>query len=421
MEFLISAIGYLELNEYLQTITGTLPSRNTLSETANRVSKRLYHFIKGHLPTAQEQRKFRRLIDYLSEARPEGFDHLSIQDPLLLDFWLKASPQPRSDGVDFRTFTTVFHLFVNLRKSLEQVESLRGLSSPRRIGSDREAGEVDPGELLHLVAGADEPTNPLSLLQTPPANRIKFLNKQEQTSSELLAETGTTAHALPLSLLRCEVFEPGRKRLTQALRDKVSLEKRRVLIENCAEGDYPARIEAYRKLDRHIEKVLLATLYVLLRNGNASAPALVLALRPELDLRPLAALLAPSRQPNLESLDGNAISREFMTMLTHPGALDNPLSELLMEMQTAFKKIARRGFKESEIEQPEIVEGFARAQLPLSQLRRQIERYLGTLHRLINSEADWTGQFQADHEIFSKQFHRLYGEAATATTSETTA
>jgi hypothetical protein len=417
MEFLMTTIGYPELNETLQPITGTLPTKKALSDTANKLAKQLYDFLKDHLPTAQEQRKFHRLIDFMAEAQPGGFDYLSIKDPLLLDFWQQASRQPSSDGVDFKTFSNVFGLFVNLRQSLEQVDNLRELSSPRHIGSDREAGEIDPDELLHLLEPVDEPSNPLAELQAPPANRIKFLNQQEQAGAELLAETGPTAQALPQSLLRCEVFEPGRKRLTQALRDKAPLEKRLALIETCAEGDYPARIQAYGKLDKHIENLLFASLYVLLRHGDESTPALALALRPELDLRPLVALLTPSEQNNLVSLSGKVLANQLMAMMEHPESLDAPLAELVREMQKAFKKIARKGFKETEIDQPEIVEGFAQGHPLLVQLRQQIKRFID---RLQNSELDWAAQFQADYKIFTKQFHKLYGEAIETTSPETT-
>lgn len=419
MEFLMSAIGYLQLNETLQSINDTLPTKEVLSDTANKVAKQLYDFLKDHLPTAQEQRKFHRLIDFMTEAHPGGFDFLSIRDPLLLDFWLKASLQPSSDGIDFKTFSNVFRLFMHLRQSLEQVENLREFSRPRHIGSDLEAGEIDPGDLLHLLETADEESNPLSYLQVPPANRIKFLNKQELSGAKLLMETGTTAQALPLSLLRCEVFEPGRKRLTQALRDKAPIEKRITLAKACAEGDYKTRIQAYAKLEKHIEGVLLASLHVLLRNRDECSLALALRLRPELDLSSLAALVLSPEQNNPLSLDGKTLSNQFMQMLEQPEALDTSLAELVTEIQAAFKKIARKGFKETEIEQAEIVEGFVQGHPLMEQIRQQIKRFTDTLDHLLDFEVDWATQFQADNEIFSKQFHKLYVETAETTSAET--
>ncbi len=209
----------------------------------------------------------------MADAHPEGFDHLLIRDPLLLSFWQQASLQTSGDGVEFKTFTNVLRLFVNLRQSLEQVAGLRELNNPQRIGSDREMGEIDPGQLQQLLETVEEQPHPLSELKSPPAHHIKFLNRQEQSAAELLAELGQTAQALPLSLLRCEVFEPGRKRLTQALRDKASPEKRRALIEQCAEQNYLECITGYHRLNAHIEQVLLASLYVLLRNRSDHAPA----------------------------------------------------------------------------------------------------------------------------------------------------
>ncbi len=60
MEFLMSAIGYPALNGTLLAITTGTADKKRLSETANTLARQLYDFLKIHLPTAQEQRKFHR-------------------------------------------------------------------------------------------------------------------------------------------------------------------------------------------------------------------------------------------------------------------------------------------------------------------------------------------------------------------------
>ncbi len=403
LEFLVSAIGYLELDETLQGITNQPLSKKTISDNANRLSRQLYDFLKHHLPTAQEQRKFHRLINFMTHTQPEGFDHLSIDDGLLLKFWLQESIRAAVDGLDFKTFPTVFKLFVHLRRTLEQVKVLRGMDSARSIGGDREAGEIDPGEVLQIVETIDSPTNPLHDLQVPPAREIKFLNNKELARLEQLVNSGSTAHPLALSLLRCEAFEPLRKRLTQALRDKASPKQICNIIMEDSMDNY-LQLQALLSKDlEHAQRALLASMHVLLSSQHQDAVSLALELQPDLDLSFL-------------SGEGNSSSMETLqeSFFNHAGTESptiNPLSQLAVDAHRAFNKIARKGFGKEDMAQPVIIEGFAAGSNAINKIRKQLEHFLSTLIEYQPPSVNWQQQFEADKEIFSKQFHILYGKA----------
>jgi hypothetical protein len=394
MEFLLSALGYPVVDDVLQVFSDTPPSKKAMSDTANELSRLLYDYLKDHLPTAQAQRKFHRLIDYLIHRLDAGFDQRRIDDRQVLDFWLSAS---QGDG-DFKTFEGVFRDFVHLHRSLALIGQQRAMTSPSTIGSDRDAGDVDPGELDVALEHIDPPLDPLSGLRAPPASEVKFLNKQEQSAIERLSWAGDTACALPLSLLRCEVFEAGRKRLSQALRNRMEQERLQSLISECVESNHAQRIKTYETQAKHLEKTLLASLHVLMDARSEAAIALALALNPELDVSQLSGrATCPS---------GAGMIDAFFDALIKDGVS----TPIVLDSQRAYKSISRAGFRPADAGKPEIIEGFETATPVLLQLRRLLNLFRQTLTRIKPQEEDWTEQFEADRAIFTDQFLRLYGQ-----------
>lgn len=370
MEFLVTALGYSALDDTLADLKAGAATASQVSTTANQLAKQLYAFLKVHLPSAQQQRKFHRLVDYLQTECPQGFDYLVIQDPLVLDFWCRQGAAEPSDQGDFRTFSGVFQAFVDLRSSLQRVETQAGLHNPHALGQDRAAGEVDPDTLEQLLTASEEARNPLLELREPPANRIKYLNKLEQSALECLADTGEQAPALPLSVLRTEVFEPLRKQLTQALRDKRSTQARRRLIEEGGHQDYRAQRLAYSQCAQHLDQILLASLHVMASANEALAP---------------------------ENEDQQAACRQ------------------------AYKRINRQGFKPSEMDAPEVQEGHAAGNPWILQLREQVEAFLAALDKELADDRALNTAFQQDQKIFAREFHKRYGAATDDRNQETSA
>jgi hypothetical protein len=407
MDFLTSAIDYLELDETIQEIFNPQPSKQKISDCANKLSKKLYGFLKQHLPTAQEQRKFHRLIDFLRNSHPMGFDHLSINDPLLLEFWLQESGHGAADNLDFKTFPTVFRLFVHLRNTLEQISSLRGIENARNIGSDYESGEIDPDEILRIVETIDTPTNALHELQSPPAKEIKFLNNKEQARLERIAASGPTANPLALSLLRCEAFEPLRKRLTQALRDKATSKRIDEIINTDSADSYLKCIEELSKDREHLDRALLASAHVLISSQHNDAIPLTLEIKPDLNLSFLS--------NDKDDITIQSLGNRFFQLTNYQSSQDNHLTTLAKDAHYAFKKIARKGFKEEDIVQAPIIDGFASGSSALNKLKKQLDVFLGTLNNYPTPSGDWQQQYLTDKEIFSKQFHILYCGADSTT------
>ena len=413
VEFLVTVLGYGELDDLWQTMLSRGPTAASVADTANRLSRLLYGHLKDHLTTAQTHRKFACLVAFLKDLGDGDFGPTAIEDPVVLDFWLTQSGMNGSVNMDFRTFASVFRAFVRLRQVLEEVYDFRALRDARPIGSDREAGEVDPDSIRSLVENIDETENPLVALRDPPADAIKFLNKTEAADLELLIASGRTGLALPLSFMRCEIFGAAQARISQAQRRKVAPEELRALIEDCVQDDYLERQSRLQKLARHTDRVLLASLEVLATARRPEAVILVAALRPDIDLRPLAKfLIAGDDDGKIVQLDSIAIRERLIAAMACPQTVGPELASLMGEANKALKSLSRQGFGEKETALPSAGDGFASAAQPLIEIRRQLAAFRRKLRCMRLPRGDWEEQYEADSEIFRSQFLLLYGVAA---------
>ena len=410
MEFLVTAIGYRELDDVWSDMLANGLSKQTVSATAKRLSKKVYGYLKDRLPTAQNQRRFARLFGFLEERDGGDFALESIDDHAVLEFWLDESPDKRSDGLDFRTFSLVFRSFVRLRQSLEEAWAQRGLDRPRTIGPDRKAGEVDPDKVLRVVEAVDDVENPLSRLRDAPASGIKFLTKTESSALELLVDCGKAALAMPLSLMRCEVFGAAQSRVTQALRRKRNSKGMTLVIDDSVSETYIQRQERYDHSRLHIERVLLASLHALTRARRPEVVVILRELRPDLDLQLLARVLAEptSDDDKIVPMSKAAMAERLVAGLESPEVTGPGLAALMTESKLAFRSLSRRGF---ETAGPDELagEGFADGAQALIDIERHLNAFCRRLGGLRLPHGDWAMQFDADHETFHNQFHLLYG------------
>ncbi len=409
VEFLVTALGYADVDDILGGV-GKSPTRASVSAAAAALARRLYDYLKDHLPTAQNQRKFRRLIAFLEERFGPSFDAGAIDDTAVLAFWISDSGQAAEDGLDFKTFVSVFRAFLRLRQSLEQATAKLAIDGALPIGSDREAGEVDPEAVLEAVETVDEYRSPLTVLDSPPTAGVKFLNKREQQDLALLMESGDGALALPLSVLRCEVFGAAQAQITQAVRRKASAGELARLMHQPAET-YEARQTVLRELEEHVGRVLLASFHALARCRSREALGLLVALRPDLDMAPLAEILGVDRSyaENVVLLRADSVSDRFLILLEDPTRAGPELSAWLAETRKAFRTVSRQGFRAEDLDRPEIEEGHAAGSKAMLDLRQRLAAFLERLDSLPLPESDWERQFAADRAAFARQFEILYG------------
>ncbi|MHA1108017.1 MAG: hypothetical protein ACTSQV_02755, partial [Alphaproteobacteria bacterium] len=218
IEFLIAAFGYEQLDRSFRGAAASPVTRSSISQAANATARELYEFLNQHLPTAHAQRKYHHLMSFLKIRHGNRmFGPEDLDDGTVLEFWLLASASAES-GTDFRKFTTVFAAFVRLRMSLAAGRDRASLLSPLSLGADPAAGEVDPSEINAAITQIDARRMPFEVLGSAPANEIRFFNKREIALAELVVEGGDAALAMPLSVMRAQLFGAEQARITQALR-----------------------------------------------------------------------------------------------------------------------------------------------------------------------------------------------------------
>jgi hypothetical protein len=411
MEFLVTTLGYADLDDIWRDMLARGPSKQIVSGTANRLSKALYDYLKEHLPTAQNHRRFARLVAFLAERENGDFEAQSIDDEAVFDFWLGASARQSQDAVDFRTFAHAFRSFVRLRQLLEEARAGQALQQASSIGPDWESGEVEPDSVTRLVEACDETGNPLERLRSPPANGIKFLTKTEAASLELLIDCGEVAFALPLSLMRCEIFGAAQSRISQALRRKLLAEEVIALIDRSVPETYEQRRERYSRLSRHAEKMRLASLHALTRARRPEAVIILRTLRPSVDLEPmLGALARPEpRGDSVVPFSPAAMAERLVADLEDPDIADGTLAEVMKEARQAYRSCARQGFEPLDDMDHGDADRFLSGAEALSDLQKQVAGFCDRLDRIFLPRGGWTEQFAADREVFGEQFHLIYG------------
>ncbi len=411
LDFLVAALGYGAVDDALRDALGPRLSRATLARAANRITRSLYAYLKPRLPTAQAQRKYRSLMAFLlartkkGTVRPEDLD-----DDDAFDFWQAESVKADGAG-DWKTFRTVFRAFVHLREALRAAADHEALACPLPIDPERDAGGVDPGQVMAACAAFARRKDPLEVLGSAPAKAIKFLNRRETDGISLIMDSGDAALAMPLSLLRAEVFGAVQAGISQCLRR--GDDGRAAVARSCDPDDesYCGRVEMLDETLAHMEKALHAAYHVLAKARHGDAIALLLGLNPNMDLRPLAPALAATARVrgNVVALGAQAVRDEFFAQAAIAPAHCPELGAFVARCARAHRRMARKGFTGFDAGDPEIVEGFAAGAGALLRIRDAVARYRARLDRLMPDAGDRDRRYRADRGLFFTQFRILYG------------
>lgn len=414
LEFLVSAVGYGAIDDLFGAMFESRPSSARVSDTAKALSRQIYAYLADHLPSAQAQRNFRRLVSFLAARDGTTVRIDAIDDDAVLAFWRRHSVPTKGEQGDFKTFRFVFRSFVRLHQALDAARFRNALNRPRTIGPDRAAGEIDPDQLFGIVEAIDEQRNALEALRDEAAKRIKFLNGREVGALELLFDCGPVALILPLSLMRAEIFGAEQTRITQALRRGAPEGCKTIRAVILAPGtlNYDQRRQAFRNLGAHLFRILLASLHALAQARHQMAISMVLSLRPNADYGRLANLFPDSGEEdgNLVVLDSDLIRERFFATLVRLEDDDGDLGEIFRAARSAFAKLSRRGFRAQDLDDPDMIDGFAAAADPLFEISDHLAKFCVRLDRVHLPCGAWSDQFDADRTIFKSQFELLYGE-----------
>jgi hypothetical protein len=407
LEFVITAVGFEAVDEVCRAHLDATASLTAAAETTNKLAQLTYEFLRDRLPTGQSRRKFRRLVDFLLTTRGPGFTLDDADDRAVFDFWARECERGETDS-DFRAYRTAVEGFIRLRRALRAASERRAMSTSRSLGSDRTAGEVDPDAVANALETIEDERGPIERLDEAPLDAVKFLNKREMGLMSLFGVAGEHARALPLSLLRAEVFGRHQSRLSQALRRHLSGPEMAALIDGGPDEDYASRRKDWHAVAAHMNTCRLAALHALARGGRSEAVEGLVALFPDLDMPSLGSRVLAGAGDNVIALDPSAVMRPVLAELGDPNIAGKELLSPATDARRAWRSIARQGFREEDLDAPEILAAFAECELVLRRLQVNLEGFLEDL----DGRPELAGEedlFAIDAKKFTKPFHSLYG------------
>lgn len=400
MEFLLTALGYAELDEIFQPLTQGRLKRRTVSEQANALSRLVYAYLRDHLPPAQSQRKFRTLLSYCDQ------DIQRIDDQMILNFWRDYAINDEK-GLDFKTYDSVLDSFTRLLHALEGARDLQAITHSAPIGTDHDAGEINPDQLHQQIDHIDEKNNALLTLTSPPCDHVKFLTKIEQGHLARLAQMTDYSQRLALSILRSDTFRLCQTRLSQAVRRKATTQEFQDILDD-PEISYDTQRLAYQSMIKQIEKILHASLHALLIAQSPTTLSILLQLEPEGDFSALKPLLIQSEtdaENTVIPLRGLTVEGHLIVLLQKASA-HNPLLQKRLEIaEQTYNRLSRQGFKEDIRNHPTLIPAFEQGCAALLELHQVLKKYVACLEQ---KNHDWADVFESDQCLFRQQFQKLY-------------
>jgi hypothetical protein len=398
-EFLVTALGFGELDDALARLTAAGESAQPAADVSNALARALYAYLALHLPSVQEGRLTRHLVDWLEDSGDE-LDSETVDDETILAFW-----EAKHDAEGLRSYVACVRLVLRVVQLIDAAATQRALGTPKAIGSDVEANEVDPGDVETLVAAVQPDDDPLVRLTTPPADGAKPLNSRERERLTWPVAFGPRAPRLLLSVLRAQTFGAWQARLAQRNRtDPATLHS---LLDQKPEADYAGELAEFRALASHIDRVRLAALAALLRAQHPGALDYLVRLVPA---EALAQLAGAAQVPNMSETDASDLhtDREAIVQPLLTGLSDGPtghpeLDRLTADAGKALRAVARQGFKP-----PYAGDALSAAEAPLDRLAELMARMLTAAER---PGIDWHDRYARDRARFARALSRLYSGA----------
>ena len=215
LEFLISTIGYEALYGVTAPLRDGKADTVKISTVAGELQRRVYAYLKDHLPPAQRLRRERHFLSFVMENAGNKSGADAIDDKAVLDYWcLFAAASP----VETKTYRAVYETARKLILALDAATARLAARQAYTIGVDIDSGEVDPGDVEHAAAALSDTEQPLSRLLSICGDRVKLVNASEaETLAELPPEPGV-GRRLAVSVLRNSVYGAMQLKFTNALR-----------------------------------------------------------------------------------------------------------------------------------------------------------------------------------------------------------
>ena len=396
MHFLMAALGYRVLREAAGAISGATFSQDHASTIANDLSAQLYDYLKENLPTAQAGRRVQSLLAHFQPLAGQDFDADAVDDDAVLLFWESQASNPSGN---FRTFRSAFLACIDLYSILKTSDGSSDPSRYQLIGTNVAEGEVDVSndDVAYMYDALEQRQDLIERLQEETGDRVKFLNNAEMATLEPLMHVASWPNQFALSVVRLAVIGLAQNVLTQAQRSssgKAGLPDR---LSTCFRSDYATARHEFGKVNQSIEKILMASMFVLQKFEKSAFMSIVALLATPEDLRRASAYLGG---------DNDALSLDDFSLASIP--------ELEQRAKEAFRSVNRKGFKASDLNAHDecLLMAHEQGGQTLIAIRSTLAKFLFAVDEL-DIANDLSVRFEADKQRVISVFGQLYkdGEA----------
>jgi hypothetical protein len=227
-DFTVSASRVMLLSALLELLVSNIPNiiediesqlsasdSKCVEKLASYLQKKLYEFLKVHLPTANLQQKYR----YIHQWIGENGDVDKLNDETVLNFWRSAINTP-----GYVKFENALVDIVDYQFAYQQVKVAREISfsesDSEHTGSQSDTSSLDENQASWLYETIFELSEDLI---TPPiwlVDKPKFMTKKEYTCVALLFDLRRAVTQFPLSVIRSDVFGDWQNLIIQQTRDE---------------------------------------------------------------------------------------------------------------------------------------------------------------------------------------------------------
>lgn len=344
------ATFFTEMDDLLQAMITPPVTLRGIKDTANRIAARMRLWRRANIAWAAHEERFDKIAPYLSEHGPDGY--WVIDDEAIFGFWVLHS---NAEKKPIREYATVFEAFVTLMRVMRAGGAGEAASDARRLGTDFEAGEIEVSNDIGPVTGEWE--SPLAIFDHPDLKSIRFFKgESERTPIERLMNFGPDAQRLARAFLRLESFAPTQNVISNAIRFKRGGAAISDGIACTNTTPYQAFQEILDGVLEHIRRLQLAVMHVLRDDVDTDAYA--------------------------------------------------PIAE---QAQTAFEDLRRKGFDDDDPGEDRR-DAFRMAAGALPRIAGQLRGFLEQMAEMEQGASDLSRRFAEDVDLFSKQFHAIYGD-----------
>ena len=386
--------------QILNELESSLVNADTcqIKESASSLQKLIYQFLTHHLSSAQAQRRFRFMANYLDDliqTKSQLDANTWLSDEYILNFWLNSCEEESNLG--FKLFSSCYAELISFHQALSVSYDKINARSALPIGDNIEVGEVSADLLTHTLAQLQKNSLEIDFLSQDP----KFLTKSQVSILKPIAQGLPLSKKLTLTLARVYVFGAWQAVIVQASRKK----NNQLINQKLNQGPENS-YQMYQVLIKGVYQQIIDTLWALLHINYQHKQAQMFTLLNHLVL-------------------DKTLLKEWQLLVSQQLTKDNNIPVLinevvhwqlkLPELNKTFKQ-ANRIFKSNNktgfgsLPKLQVIDIYHEGQDVLLRLKQELTHFISHLDNLLSDKQNTQNEnFRSDTYIFFNKLNSLYG------------